>query len=107
MIITPYSTFYKKLTYIILSIFVFRILLKNLLQIVYCIPNGSHDKVTFSSPEIALWNKKIYKVPHKIWNLWYKFFLSTTSFSLQHPYILQQTGNENIQTYQVEAVILI
>ena len=29
------------------------------------------------------------------------------NFSPQHPYILQQTGNENIQAYQVEAAILI
>ena len=29
------------------------------------------------------------------------------NFSLQNPYILQQTGNENIQTHQVEAAILI
>ena len=29
------------------------------------------------------------------------------TFSLQYPYIIQQTGNENIQTYQLEAAILI
>ena len=29
------------------------------------------------------------------------------NFSLQYPFIIQQTGNENIQTYQVEAAILI
>ena len=28
-------------------------------------------------------------------------------FSLQYPYIIQQTGNVNIQTYKVEAAILI
>ena len=32
---------------------------------------------------------------------------STWNFSLQYPYIIQQTGNENIPTYLVEAVILI
>ena len=31
----------------------------------------------------------------------------TWNFSLDYPYIIQQTGNENIQTYQVEVVILI
>ena len=31
----------------------------------------------------------------------------TWNFSLQYPYIIQQTGDENIQTYQVEAAILI
>ena len=29
------------------------------------------------------------------------------NFSLQHPYIIQQTGNENTQTYQVKVLILI
>ena len=29
------------------------------------------------------------------------------TFSLQYPYIIQQTGNENIQTYQSEAAILL
>ena len=29
------------------------------------------------------------------------------NLSLQYPYFLQQTGNENIQTYLVEAAILI
>ena len=29
------------------------------------------------------------------------------NFSLQYPYFLQQTSNENIQTYPVEAAILI
>ena len=29
------------------------------------------------------------------------------TFSLQYPYIIQQTGNENIQTYQLEAPILL
>ena len=28
-------------------------------------------------------------------------------FSLQYPYIIQQTGYENTQTYQVEVVVLI
>ena len=31
----------------------------------------------------------------------------TVAFSLTVPYIIQQKGNENIQTYQVEAAILI
>ena len=29
------------------------------------------------------------------------------NFSLQYPYIIQQTGNENTQTVKVEVVILI
>ena len=29
------------------------------------------------------------------------------NLSLQYPYIIQQTGNENIQTYQVEVVAMI
>ena len=29
------------------------------------------------------------------------------NFSLKYPYIIQQTGNENIQTYKVEFVALI
>ena len=33
--------------------------------------------------------------------------LRVNHFSLQYPYIIQQTDNENIQSYQVEAVILI
>ena len=33
--------------------------------------------------------------------------LLTWNFSLQYPFINQQIGNENIQTYQVEAAILI
>ena len=28
------------------------------------------------------------------------------TFSLQYPYIIQQTGNENIQTYQLEAILI-
>ena len=31
----------------------------------------------------------------------------TCTFSLKYPYIIQQAGNENIQTYQVEVVISI
>ena len=31
----------------------------------------------------------------------------TNNFSLQYPCTIQQTGNENIQMYQVEVVILI
>ena len=31
----------------------------------------------------------------------------TCNFSLQQPYIIQQTGDENTQTYQVEVAILI
>ena len=31
----------------------------------------------------------------------------TCNFSLQYPYIIQQAGNENIQTNQVEVFILI
>ena len=31
----------------------------------------------------------------------------TCTFSLKYPYIIQQAGNENIQTYQVEVVIFI
>ena len=31
----------------------------------------------------------------------------TCDFSLYYPYIIQQTRNENTQTYQVEVVILI
>ena len=30
-----------------------------------------------------------------------------SNLSLQYPYIIQQTGNENTQTYQVEIVVLI
>ena len=30
-----------------------------------------------------------------------------SNFSLQYPYIIQETGNENAQTYQVEVVVLI
>ena len=30
-----------------------------------------------------------------------------SNFSLQYPYIIQETGNENTQTYQVEVVVLI
>ena len=29
------------------------------------------------------------------------------NFSLQYPYIIQQTGNENTQTHLVEVVVLI
>ena len=29
------------------------------------------------------------------------------TFSLQYPHIIQQTGNESIQNYQLEAAILI
>ena len=32
---------------------------------------------------------------------------STWNFSLQYPHIIQQTADENIQTYQVEVVVLI
>ena len=32
---------------------------------------------------------------------------STFNFFLEYQYIIQQTGNENTQTYQVEVVILI
>ena len=43
--------------------------------------------------------------------VYFKLFNSqkwlTWNFSLQYPYIIQQKGNENIPTYQVEAVILI
>ena len=31
----------------------------------------------------------------------------TCNFSLQNPFIIQQTGNENTWTYQLEVVILI
>ena len=31
----------------------------------------------------------------------------TSKFSLQYPYIIQETGNENTQTYQGEVVVLI
>ena len=31
----------------------------------------------------------------------------TCSFPLEYPYIIQQTGNENIQTYQVKVFILV
>ena len=31
----------------------------------------------------------------------------TCSFSLEYPYIIQQTGSENTQTYQVQDIILI
>ena len=31
----------------------------------------------------------------------------TCNFSLQYPYIIQQAGNENTLTYQVEFVVLI
>ena len=34
-----------------------------------------------------------------------KWFIS--NFSLQYPFTVQQTGNENTQMYQVEVVILI
>lgn len=30
-----------------------------------------------------------------------------SKFSLQYPYIIQETGHENTQTYQVEVVVLI
>ena len=30
-----------------------------------------------------------------------------SNFSLKYPYIIQQTGDENTQTYQVEVVLLI
>ena len=30
-----------------------------------------------------------------------------SNFSQQYPYIIQETGNENTQTYQVEVVVLI
>ena len=30
-----------------------------------------------------------------------------SNFSQQYPYIIQETGNENAQTYQVEVVVLI
>ena len=30
----------------------------------------------------------------------------TSNFSLKYPYIIQQTGNENAQTYWLEVVIL-
>ena len=30
-----------------------------------------------------------------------------SNFSQQYPYIIQQTGNENTPTYQVEVVVLI
>ena len=36
----------------------------------------------------------------------FSYFLNKF-YSYHSPYILQQTGNENIQTYQVEAAILI
>ena len=43
--------------------------------------------------------------------VYFKLFNSqkwlTWNFFLQYLYIIQQTGNENILTYQVEAVILI
>ena len=31
---------------------------------------------------------------------------STCNFSLYYPYIIQQIGNENIQTYQVEVILI-
>ena len=37
-----------------------------------------------------------------VFNTWF-----TSNFSLQYPLIIQQTGNENTQMYQVEVVILI
>ena len=33
--------------------------------------------------------------------------LLKSNFFLQYPYIIQQTGNKNTQTYQVEVVVLI
>ena len=33
--------------------------------------------------------------------------LLKSNFSLWYPYIIQQTGNKNTQTYQVEVVVLI
>ena len=33
--------------------------------------------------------------------------LLKSNFSLQYPNIIQQTGNKNTQTYQVEVVVLI
>ena len=44
-------------TYIILSILIFGVLVKDLLQIICCISNRTHHKVTFSSPVITLWTK--------------------------------------------------
>ena len=38
----------------------------------------------------------------------YRYFSEwfTSNFSLQYPYTIQQTSNENTQTYQLEVVIV-
>lgn len=40
----------------------------------------------------------------KPFNSWLR---STFNFSLKHPFLIQQTGDENMQTNQAEVVILI
>ena len=39
--------------------------------------------------------------------VYYVFTPLTCNFSLEYPYFIQQTVNENTQTYQVEVLILI
>ena len=37
---------------------------------------------------------------------WLLLLWLTSNFSLRYPYVIQLTGNENTQTYQVEVIIM-
>ena len=49
----------------------------------------------------------VYELKQKNTQLVITHLRLTCNFSLRYPYINQQTGNENTQTYQVEVFILI
>ena len=51
------------------------------------------------------WGLRIFFLSHAHNNMKKKIFLYVTS-SYNIPHIIQQTGTENTQTYQVEVVIL-